>query len=269
MDVLTDARAHAGLLILEIGNSHVSLATSVAGEIYTNSRFGLEDVDAVAAAAGEAWNALPTDRQRAMVACSVVPEILARVRSRIAEQIDSPMMVVGEELHRPMSMAVEAPQSVGVDRICSAAAAYEVMKHACAVASFGTAITIDCVNDEGVFLGGAILPGLALQARSLHEGTAQLPEVGIRAPTGVYGETTEEAILHGIVFGVVGSLREIVERYATELTTWPDLIATGGNAELIAQHTDIIDRVVPDLCLRGVALAHRRHYMPFEPGPEK
>lgn len=266
LDASIDPRAHAGLLLIEIGNSHVSIATSVAGEIYTNARFGHDDLDAVENEAAQAWDALPGDRRKSVAACSVVPGVLSRVRERISARIDAPVMVVGDELHRPMSLAVESPQSVGIDRICSAAAAYDVLRHSCAIASFGTAITIDCVNDSGAFLGGAILPGLAMQARSLHEGTAQLPEVGIRSPTGVYGETTEEAILHGVVFGVVGSLREIVERYATELTTWPDLVATGGNAELIARHTDIIDRVVPDLCLRGIALAHRRHYMPFEAG---
>jgi len=162
-----------------------------------------------------------------------------------------------------MSLALEHPESVGIDRICAAAAAYDTLKRACAVASFGTAITIDCVNDEGAFLGGAILPGLGLQARALASGTAQLPDVTIQTPDVVIGNNTEEAIQIGVLYGAVGALREIVERYAEELGNWPELVITGGNADLIHEHSDIVDHHVPDLCIRGIALAHRRHYAPF------
>ena len=259
-----DPRANATLLVLEIGTSHVSVATSIDGRIFTNERFEHGRLDEVAQHAREAWAGLPENRARAVVAGSVVPSILEAVRRRVSTALDQPVRVVGEDLHRPLSLAVEAPERVGIDRICAAAAAYETLEHACAVASFGTAITIDCVNNEGAFMGGAILPGLELQAQSLAEGAAQLPRVEIDSPAGTYGASTEEAICTGVLFGVVGGLREIIERFATELGGWPDLVATGGNAELIGKHSDIIDRVVPDLCIRGIALAYRKHFLPFE-----
>jgi pantothenate kinase type III len=53
-------------------------------------------------------------------------------------------------------------------------------------------------------------------------------------------------------------LREIVERYATELRQWPEVIVTGGSAPLVASAADFIDAHVPDLCLMGVALAYRK-----------
>ncbi|MFQ5501496.1 MAG: type III pantothenate kinase [Phycisphaerae bacterium] len=260
---LCDPRASASLLLLEIGNTHVCTATSVDGRIHTNERFGHDQVGQVVGCAEEAWRSLPEDRMRAISACSVVPSVLADVRREVSNRLDQPVMVVSEDLHRPLSLAVEEPNRVGVDRVCSAAAAYDTFQHACVVASFGTAITIDCVNDEGVFMGGAILPGLEAQAQALHERTAQLPQVPIRSPAAVFGTTTEEAIRTGVLIGVAGALREITERYATELRVWPDVVATGGNVELIAQHTDIIDRLVPDLCLLGVALAYRKHFSPF------
>ncbi len=262
---MDDPRANAALLILEIGNSHVSVAASVGGTIYTNERFGRDRLDGVVRHAEETWAALPEDRIRAVAACSVVPALLDELRERLLDRLGQPILVVGESLHRPLSVALDRPESVGIDRLCSAAAAYDNLRHACAVASFGTAITIDCVNDEGAFLGGAILPGIAMQAKSLHQGTAQLPDVAVTAADGVYGSSTEGAISNGILYGIVGSLREITERYATQLGAWPDLIATGGNADLIAGYTEIIDRVVPDLCIRGVALAYRKHFAPFEP----
>ncbi len=232
--------------------------------VCSNTRFENTEIPEAVSCVCQSWDALPPDKGRAIAAASVVPEILEDLRLRIAEQVDSSILAVGEELHRPMSLAVEEPGRVGIDRVCSAAAAYDKLRHACVSASFGTAITIDCVNDEGIFMGGAILPGLDMQARALSQGTAQLPHINVEQPREAYGASTEEAISIGLLVGVAGALREITERFATELGTWPDLVATGGNAELIQQRCEIIDRVVPDLCLRGIAIAYQKHFSPFE-----
>lgn len=264
MDIPVDLQTNAGLLIFEVGNSHISVATSVARQILTNERFGLDQIDQAMRYANSAWKALPEDRIKAVAAASVVPKILSLIRARLMDELHSPMMEVGQELHRPMSLAVEHPERVGVDRVCAAAAAYEAIERACVIASFGTAITIDCVNDEGVFMGGAILPGLALQAKSLHEGTAALPLIKIEPTDVVYGATTEQAIRNGVLLGVVGALREITERYATELHGWPQLVATGGCAEMVAKQCEFIDNIVPDLCLRGICLAYRKHFADFD-----
>ena len=111
----------------------------------------------------------------------------------------------------------------------------------------------------GVFLGGTILPGLALSARALHEHTAQLPLVEIGSPTETLGKDTESAIRNGIFAMMTGALREITERYATEIGKWPPLILTGGDAEAIAGACDFVDGIVPDLCLDGLVLAYKLH----------
>jgi type III pantothenate kinase len=262
-DLTQDPRTNASLLVFEIGNSHVAVATSIAGQILTNERFELSNLDGAVEHANQAWEAMPDDRIAGIAAGSVVPKTLAELRKRVQQKLGEEILAVGEELHRPMVMAVETPESVGIDRICSAAACYETLKHACVVASFGTAITIDCVNDEGVFLGGAILPGLHMQARALHEQTASLPLTTIEDTSVTYGATTEQAIRNGVIIGVVGALREITERYATDLHVWPQLVVTGGGAELVRRHCEFIDSYVPDLCIRGIAIAHRKHFDPL------
>jgi type III pantothenate kinase len=253
----------AHLLIVEIGNSHVAVATLISDSVRTHQRFSHSEIEALLNHAEEAWEALDSEQVKAIAIGSVVPKVMEVVREGLERRIDSHIFVVGEELHRPMSLAVESPEKVGIDRICSAAAAYEVIGRACVVASFGTAITIDCVNDEGTFMGGAILPGLALQARALHEGTAALPLVKIESTTEVYGSNTESAIRNGVLVGAVGALREITERYATELHVWPQLVVTGGGAELVKKECEFIDSLVPDLCVRGIGLAFRKHFSPL------
>jgi len=256
------ALAHANLLLVEIGNSHISIATSVGDRIYSNERFEADAAAQAAAHAEKVWDALDAERLKAIAVASVVPAVLERVLEAFGDRFGVPPLVVGRELRLPIPVAVE--DTVGVDRVCAAAAAYEQIREACAVASFGTAITIDCVSADGVFMGGAILPGLDMQARALNAWTAALPRVTIESTGMVYGASTEQAIRNGVLYGVAGALREIVERYATDLTAWPRLVATGGNATLVAEQCDFIDNVVPDLCLRGVALAHRHHFAPPE-----
>lgn len=256
--------AHASLLIIEIGNSHISVATDIDSDIRSNMRFGHDQLDEALETAVESWEALPEDRVRSIAAGSVVASVLDAVQSRLQKRMNEPIRAVGKDLHLPLSLALESPEAVGIDRVCAAAAAYGEVGRACAVAGFGTAITVDCVNDEGVFMGGAILPGLSLQARSLSEWTDALPPVSVEATDAVFGATTEQAIRNGILFGAIGAVREITERFATELKTWPQLVATGGNAELICSNCEFIDSIVPDLCVRGIALAHRRHFEPID-----
>lgn len=250
--------ATGSLLIVEIGNSHIALAASVAGEITNIQRMALDELDEFNVAVESPWESLPEEELRDVAVASVVPETLERVVDRLRATLHVDPKIVGRSLALPLPIAFENPATLGVDRVCAAAAAYQRDGQACAVASFGTATTIDCVNGDGVFLGGAILPGLALQAAALHEKTAALPLVQPRRAEFVYGTTTEEAINNGVIYGSVGALREIVERYATDLGRWPTLVLTGGFAPLIAEACDFVDAVIPDLCIRGIALAYAR-----------
>src|SRR6185437_955999 len=133
----------------------------------------------------------------------------------------------------PISVLTDEPELTGVDRILNVAAAYEQMGNACVVVDAGTALTIDACNDSGEFLGGAIAPGAALMLDSLHEKTARLPRVELAAPEDAWGKNTEQAIRTGVFHGIRGMVKEIVENSATALGSWPDIIATGGDAQLL------------------------------------
>jgi type III pantothenate kinase len=141
------------------------------------------------------------------------------------------------------------------------AAAYEQMAKACVVVDAGTAVTVDCCNDTGDFLGGAIAPGARTMLQSLHEKTARLPQVELAVPSGAFGKNTREAMLQGVYHGVRGMVRELVEQYATELGNWPDIIATGGDAQMLFEGWELIHAVSPDLTLYGIALAFAEHHI--------
>jgi type III pantothenate kinase len=250
----------AGLLVLDVGNSQTAAAVVQPGDGHeaSNIRYApTDDSDALRDALAALWAQLPTDEPRRIAAASVVRPATERIRELVRDEFDAALQVVRDDLPLPIDLAVENPDQVGTDRVCAAAAAYAKLGHACVVADFGTAITIDVVSDDGLLLGGAILPGLRMAAQSLHEHTAALPLVEPVRPHGVWGRNTLEAIQVGLYCAAAGALREVVERYATEMGKWPDLIVTGGWAKDLAGYCDFIDRVVPALVLHGVALAYR------------
>jgi type III pantothenate kinase len=100
-----------------------------------------------------------------------------------------------------------------------------------------------------------------MQAEALNEHTAALPRVVPGEPEGVFGKDTEQALRMGLVGGARGALRGLVESYATELGHWPVVILTGGDAELVGGplvEAGLVQAVVEDLTLRGVAMAYYR-----------
>ena len=250
------------LIAVDIGNSNVALAVFVKDELKRTERIDVDKLDTLVEtikSLRQMCGPQPLGaRTVPVVVCSVNAETEKIVADAVLSALDQNILVIGRDVPLEMKHALENPDTVGTDRLLTAAAAYAVIEDACVVADFGTATTIDCVDHYGIFLGGTIQPGLKLSAQSLHEYTSALPDVKPVVPTDDYGTNTEKAIQQGIYFGAVGALRGIVERYATLLGRWPQVVLTGGYAKLIAQHADFTDSLVPDLCLDGIFLAYRK-----------
>lgn len=132
---------------------------------------------------------------------------------------------------------VNAPETVGIDRLLNAAGACAVTDHDVVVVDAGTATTVDLVTD-GVFRGGAILPGLRLAAQSLHDYTAALPLIDSREldidEIAMPGRSTAEAISAGVLFGQIGAIRELIGRCTETRPSRPKVILTGGAAGQLA-----------------------------------
>lgn len=246
------------LVVIDIGNTRIGLGVCDGDGVHDVVRVPADEPQAWPEAIARVWSATSDARQRAIVIASVAPQQTARMAAMVEEQTGMTPLRIREDVPLPLPLEIDNPDEVGVDRVCNAAAAFERVGGACAVAAFGTAITIDCVSEEGHFIGGAILPGLEMSCAALHAHTAQLPEVHPADPQGPFARNTHDAIVNGVAYAAVGALREIVERFATSLGAWPQLIVTGGNATIVSNLADFVDAVVPDLGLMGIALAYRR-----------
>jgi type III pantothenate kinase len=193
------------------------------------------------------------------------PAVLASVKPVLEETVTRLLKAAGmatvlrieRDLTVPIGRQVDAGTIVGDDRLLNAAAAYDVLQQACVVVDAGTAITIDFVDGAGTFHGGAIGPGAQLMLDSLRQKTAQLPAVQFAAPDEPIGHSTSQAMRSAVFHGLRGMVRELVEQYAEVAGTYPMVIATGGDAAALFVDYPLIERIVPDLTLRGMAVSLR------------
>ncbi|MCH7884264.1 MAG: type III pantothenate kinase [Planctomycetes bacterium] len=256
---IPQADPDAPVIVIDIGNTTTSIGRWQHRQITTPLSVRTSDASAFDEALQAHLKAVPGDGPAATVISSVVPEALARIEREVEERLNRKALVVGADIPLPIDVAVPEPGAIGTDRVCQAAAAFEQIQTGCTVVAFGTAVTVDLIDDEGTLLGGAILPGVDLQLRALHEHTAILPEVARVVPELPYGRNTVEAIQNGVCRGIAGAARGLIESYATHLNRWPQVIATGGDVQFLQPYCDFIDTFVTDLALRGVGFAYSKY----------
>ena len=193
---------------------------------------------------------------QAAVMASVVPPLTGRWVQVCRDYLDCDPLVVDANLPTGVQALVDDPQSVGADRIVDAAAAYRLYGGPACIVDFGTATTFDALSATGDYLGGAIAPGIGIAAEALSQRTAKLPRVEITAPPSPIGRNTVHAMQSGLLYGYIGLVEGMITRFRIELGPAMKVIATGGLAELIARHTDVLEIIAPWLTLDGLRLIY-------------
>ena len=192
------------LMVLNVGNSRLAIGIFSAGSLEHVARLPLEPRNQWAAPINQAWSRIANKPQPAIAAASVNAALNDPLESEVLRLTNHTIEWVGDELDIPIGVHTKEPRQTGVDRVLNMAAAYEQIGKACVVVDAGTAITVDCCDDRGDFLGGAIAPGLAMMLDALHEKTAALPRVAFEVPTQTFGDSTATAIRQGVYHGVRG-----------------------------------------------------------------
>lgn len=250
------------LLAISAGNSTTRFGLFQGSELVkpmraSNAAFAAL-VDQVSALADELPDSTETDRSAIVLSTSNQP-LADRLVGELEARTGRDVFRIGGDLPIPIETALSPNATPGQDRLLNAIAAFDHLKQACIVVDCGTAITVDFVDGEGVFQGGAILPGANMQLHALHQGTAALPHVHLAAPApGPFGKDTTQAMLHGVYYGVRGAVRHLAERYAEAYEAYPPIIVTGGDAPIIFDADELIDRIIPDLTLWGIEAACRK-----------
>ena len=187
------------------------------------------------------------------IVCSVVPESTESLNSLLVETAGIAPDVVDNNFDFGFKIKYKPLESLGTDRLVNAYSAVEKYGEPAIVCSLGTATTIDVVSADREFLGGIIGPGMDVLAEALNLKAPRLPQVKIDGSPRLLGNTTEESIRSGIYFGYVAMVEGLITRIRSEAGV-SRVIATGGNAERLANEFGGMMTVDTDLLLKGLRL---------------
>ncbi len=190
---------------------------------------------------------------------SVVPAKVALFRKYFDEAM--PMHFLGCDSPLGMGIDYPLPEQIGADRLANAAGLLTRHRTPAIIIDFGTAVTFDVISDAPAYCGGVIAPGLGAMSGYLTRRTALLPEIELVEPATAIGKSTVEAMQAGAVFGYRGLVKEIISHIRKELPGDPVIVATGGDAALIARGVGEIDIVDPDITLEGLRQVARRVFL--------
>jgi len=254
------------LIAVDIGNTNITVGLFLKDEEKSIESFPGQAEAELTNCFKTAWEQIPIlksskekKRDGVIVVSSVKPAWTELVKTIVKKTLGEMIYLIGKDIPFPIDLSIQQTNTVGTDRVLSAAAAYEVVEKAVVVADFGTAVTIDMVDDRGVFVGGVIFPGFEISAKALNENTAQLPKVKVTKPALPFGRDTAEAINCGLYYSAVGALQEVIRRYAEKIGSWPQTVITGSAAKIIKDDCEFIDSYVPNLVVKGIALAYQKY----------
>ena len=193
---------------------------------------------------------------KGIVISCVVPPVIWILKKMSADYFKVSPIIVGAGIKTGIYIKTDNPKEVGADRIVNAIAAYKLYGGPVIIVDFGTATTFCAVNKDGVYLGGAIAPGIEISAEALAEKTAKLPKIEVTKPQHSIGSNTIAAMKSGIFFGYLGLTNELIRRFKRELGEDSLVVATGGYSELIGNECKLIDKINPFLTLIGLYLVY-------------
>jgi type III pantothenate kinase len=240
-------------VVADVGNTRIKWGRCLDGQVADVLALAADDPRAWAEPL-RSWNLGAGSR---WAIASVVPRRSDQL-ARWLEKQGARVRRVDDPRTLPLRTRVLNPQGVGMDRLLNAVAVNRRRRqHAPAViVDAGSAVTVDLVDRDGVFAGGAIFPGHRLMAQALHEHTALLPLIEVCGSTAPPGSDTQAAMKAGIYWTVAGGIEKLIRQYQHSVQHDLDVFLTGGDAALFSRDIGRADAVLwPDMTLEGLRLA--------------
>ena len=243
------------LLAIDIGNTNISFGLFKGSRLSKTWDIPVKNYPKTVSLKGNSF--LKTSLKN-IVICSVVPQVTAKLSVDIAAISGIKPNIIGKDIKVPIKNLYLDQKQLGIDRLVNAYAASIIYGHPVIVVSCGTAITLDVVSKSGAYLGGLIQPGLNLAASMLAAKTALLPGIKLKEPSGIIGQDTRSCILNGVVLGAAGSIDSLIEKIRAKIGKKAPAIGTGGDIELIKKYSKHINKVDPNLTLKGINLIYEK-----------
>ena len=247
------------LLVVDVGNTNTVIGAFEGEELKADWRVRTErdvTVDELGMLFRNLFDSQGLDfsQTRDVIISCVVPPMLDALENLARKYVQTEAMVVGPGIKTGIPILIDNPKEVGADRIVNVVAAYDRYHQSLIGVDLGTSTNFDYVSPKGEYMGGAIAPGLIVSSEALFLKASKLQRIEISHPKRVIGKDTVSAMLTGLVYGHVGLIDGIVKRMSEEAGTNPLVIATGGLASLVAEYSETISEVIPDLTLVGLRI---------------
>ncbi|MCC3145840.1 type III pantothenate kinase [Halanaerobium sp. Z-7514] len=245
------------ILTMDIGNTNTVLGLYEGDELTTHWRISTnrsktpDEYGILFRNLFESEN-IKSDSVNSIIISSVVPPILRILKKTSYRYFGLNPLVIGPGVKTGMNIKTDNPKEVGADRIVNAVAASQLYSGPLIIVDFGTATTFCAVSAKGEYLGGAIAPGIGISTEALFNQSAKLPRIELIEPGNAIAKNTVDGMKSGIVYGFVGQVEYLVDKFKAELSEKAVVIATGGLVTLISAETDKIDYVEPFLTLEGL-----------------
>jgi len=247
------------LLALDAGNTNITIGSFQGGVLADRRR-----LRTVREQTSDEWGILLLNLLRyagldpaaidGIIISSVVPPLNAALAEMSRRYFRTEAMFVTAQTDTGLTIRYENPSEVGADRLVNGVAAFHKYGGPCVVVDWGTAITFDAISASAEYLGGIIAAGVGISADALFSRTARLPLVDFRKPTALIGRNTVVSMQSGLYYGAIGAIDGIVERLIEDLGADTRVIATGGQAGMIAGGSRYIRHVDENLTLEGLRL---------------
>jgi len=210
---------------IDIGNSSVKVAVFEAGKLIESKTFLkdnlFEELKLIK-------SAFPIKNAILSTVTVIAPAILIKLKTLF------PLKILSNQLKLPYTIAYKTLETLGLDRIALVASAVlNYPNQNVLVIDAGTCITFDFITEKGVYLGGAISPGIQMRYNALHTQTAKLPQLKLKYPENFIGNSTDNSIHSGVCLGTIYEINGAIAKYKSKYRKLT-VVLTGGNTNFLA-----------------------------------